>query len=259
MRILKVAGLFIIIACSLVFPHNIYAASDKTRDVIFLDAVKAYEQGDYASSAKGFEKIAKEHKISSPGLYYNIGNSYLKLDNHGLALLWYKRAEKLSLNDPDLKFNIGYLENKLKDDFEINKSIFSDYIFFLPRLMSESHIIKSGLIFNLLFWITFALFYFKRKQFFKPLMAFNGVVAFILLSNSFYCLLERISDREAVIIPSEVSVKSGTSDNAPDLFKLHSGTMVLIEDYQDGHVRISNGDDKRGWIRSDDAIKVFSL
>jgi len=260
MKNLKLMAIFIIIAgYFFINSCEVYAAGDKSRDEIFLDAVKAYEKGDYKAAAIGFVKIAKVNKVLSPELYYNVGNSYLKLDDPGLALLWYKRAERLSPNDPDLKFNIGYIEKRLKDDFEIKKSIFSGDIFFLSGLISEPVIIKTGLFFNLLFWLSLVFFYFRQNQLAKSVMGVTGSIAFIFLSNSFYCYYEHISAREAVIIPSEVSVKSGTSDNAPGLFKLHSGTRVLVEDIQDGHTKISNGDDKMGWIKSDEAIKILSL
>lgn len=256
MKITNLMALFIITALIIsIVPNDIYAAVDKARDEIFLDAVKAYEKGDYSAAAKGFEKIAKEYDVSGTGLYYNIGNSYLKLENYGLAALWYKRAEKLSPSDPDLKYNLGYLENRLKDDFEIKRTIFYD-IFFMQRFISEPLIIKTGLLLNLIFWLSFVLFHFKKNQFVKSVGVLTGAAAFIFLSNSFYCLYERTYAMDAVVIPSEISVKSGTSENAPELFKLHAGTIVLIEEAQDGYVRISNGDDKRGWIKKGDAIPI---
>ncbi|WP_027360871.1 tetratricopeptide repeat protein [Desulforegula conservatrix] len=256
MKTMKSLTLFVIITIFFfLVSGSVHAAVDKTRDAIFLDSVKAYEKGDYKASAKGFEKIATEYGVSSPSLYYNIGNSYLKLENYGLAALWYKRAERLSPSDPDLKYNSGYLENRLKDDFEIKRTIFYD-IFFMQRFISEPYILKIGLILNLVFWLSCAMLYFKKNQYIKPVIALTGAASFVFLSNSFYCLYERAAAMDAVVIPPEISVKSGTSENAPDLFKLHAGTIVLIEEIQDGYARISNGDDKRGWIKKGDAIAI---
>lgn len=261
MRSFKIISVFISCMLFVFLSYQaLYAGSDTLkgngRAEKFLEAVKAYEKGDYASSARGFEDIANNNKVISSGLFYNIGNSYLKQGNNGLAMLWYERARQLSPGDPDLDFNISFLKKRLEDDFEIKNSIMSGEIFFLTEMMSESLVIKITLVSNMVFWTLLIFYYFLRKNVFKPFMAIAGLILFIFSSNAFYGFFEKTILKKAIIIPSEVAVKSGTSDKAPDLFKLHAGTKVIVEDAQSGYVKISDGDEKRGWVKAGDALQI---
>lgn len=223
---------------------------------IFLGAVKAYESGDYASSAKGFDELISRHGVSSPGLFYNLANSYLKQGNKGMAMLWYERARSFSSGDPDLEYNIAFLERRLEDDFEIKGFILSDEVFFLSKMFSKSSLITITLVLNFFFWVILGCFYFTDRAFLKPLLSLTGISVFIFSLNSFYCYYEKANIKKAVIIPAEVSVRSGTSDKAPELFRLHAGTRVMVEEISGGYARISDGDEKRGWVKADDAVLI---
>lgn len=222
----------------------------------FLEAVKAYETGDFPRSSALFEEIAMKHGVSNHGLFYNIGNAYLKQDNYGMAMLWYKRASQLAPGDPDLAFNMEYLEKRLKDDFEIKKSVFSGAVFFISGLMSANTVVKTALILNLFLWIFSAAFYFSGKTFLKPVIFCLGTAVLIFVFNAFYCYYGNAFTRKAVIISPETPVRSGTSENAPELFRLHAGTTVLVQETIDGYHRISDGDTRTGWIKAGETALI---
>lgn len=240
------------------FVFEAHATETKSKDEIFLESVKAYEKGDYASAVNGFEKLAVNYGVSNHELYYNTGNAYLKLGQYGMAKLWYKRAERFAPGDSDLKFNLRYLENRLKDDFEIKRGLAKD-IFFMSALFSESTTIITALLLNAAFWVILLALIVRRSSYLKNAAVIIGLMAFVFISNSFYVLYEKTSNHEAVIIPDEVSVKSGASDKAPELFRLHSGASVIVEGRKEKYLLISNGDDKRGWVGSDEAAVVSVL
>lgn len=240
------------------FSFRAHASETKNKDEVFLESVKAYEKGDYLSAVKGFEKLALNFGVSNHELYYNAGNAYLKLGQYGMAKLWYKRAERLAPGDSDLKFNLRYLENRLKDDFEIKRGLSND-VFFMSALFSESTIIISALLLNAVFWTILLALITRKSSYLKNAAVITGLIAFVFLSNAFYVLYERTSNHEAIIVSDEVSVRSGASDKAPELFRLHSGTSVVVEGRKEKYLMISNGDDKRGWIGSGEAAVVSVL
>lgn len=233
-----------------------FSAKADEKAEIFLGAVKAYESGDYVSSTKGFDELISKYGVASPGLFYNLANSYLKQGNKGMAMLWYERARNFSSGDPDLEYNIAFIEKGLEDEFEIKGFILSDEVFFLSKTVSKSKLITISLLLNLFFWGFSGVFYFTGRAFLKPLVTLTGIAVLIFSLNSFYCYYEKAYIKKAVIIPSEVSVRSGTSDKAPELFRLHAGTRVMVEEVSGGYARISDGDEKRGWVKADDAALI---
>jgi len=60
------------------------------------DVDKLYQKGNYMQAVKGYEKLLKQGE--SAALYYNLGNSYYRLDNIPHAVLSYERAQRLALH-----------------------------------------------------------------------------------------------------------------------------------------------------------------
>jgi SH3-like domain-containing protein len=59
--------------------------------------------------------------------------------------------------------------------------------------------------------------------------------------------------KEAVILPAKVSIRSGLTNDATELFVLHAGTKVKIDKEKDDYIRISFSEGKIGWIKKSDA------
>ena len=60
-----------------------------------IDADSAYVRGDFAQAVELYEQLLTEGE--SAEVYYNLGNSYFKLDNMGKSILNYERALLLDL------------------------------------------------------------------------------------------------------------------------------------------------------------------
>ena len=66
----------------------------------------AMKQGDYATAVKQFEKAAR-HIVDSPDLYYNLGQSYQRLNNQEAALKNYQTALSMKPADTECMMCIG--------------------------------------------------------------------------------------------------------------------------------------------------------
>lgn len=73
-------------------------------------ANEMYKQGQYSDAAALYEEILKNGV--SPELYYNLGNSYYKADETGLAILNYERALRLDPGLNDASYNLISLNKK---------------------------------------------------------------------------------------------------------------------------------------------------
>ena len=72
----------------------------------FSKANELYNQNAYDSAAVAYEDIINKG-YSSAELYYNLGNTYYKMGNYPMSILYYEKSLKLDPNNEETKHNIG--------------------------------------------------------------------------------------------------------------------------------------------------------
>src|SRR3989338_2888126 len=85
------------------------AEGDEPADInkLLYQANAHYEKGEYSRAIEEYIRIL-DGGLESGNLYYNIGNSFLKLGKTGYAILCYERAKRCIPADSDLKSNLNY-------------------------------------------------------------------------------------------------------------------------------------------------------
>ena len=78
----------------------------------------------------------------------------------------------------------------------------------------------------------------------------NKTVVYNLLftATAAYNRYEARYRQEAIVLPTQISVRAGHTPGATELFVLHAGTKVGVQTRQGDHLRISFGRDKIGWV-----------
>ena len=77
------------------------------------------EKYDYALDAY----LAILEKVENPDLYFNIGNTYYRQGNFGQAIWAYEKGIQLSPLHKDLKYNLDFVNARVKDRIEVPKGI----------------------------------------------------------------------------------------------------------------------------------------
>lgn len=90
------------------------SAPSASPDAIFTEANAAYEQGEFSKAQSLYEQIVAAKQFS-PDLFYNLGNTYARLDQPGLALLNYQRALALHPHHAEAALNASYLRSSLPE------------------------------------------------------------------------------------------------------------------------------------------------
>ena len=217
----------------------------------FLSALESYKTGDYASAAAGFSAIA-ETGVHNGKLYYNLGNAYLKNNDLGRAVLWYERASKLLPGDPDLKFNLAYARSLAKDAPEEMVSPLVRIFFFWKYQLSHRAVVLLAIGLNLLFWIALAAWRLTRRRGLRRLaqvLVFPALVFILTACQNYY---ESTFRQSAVVLPGEVSVRSGLEETSTELFKLHAGAQVRVVRTLDDHYQVRFSIEKIGWVSRQD-------
>jgi len=193
---------------------------------VFIDAIRAYQAGDYQTAAKKFQAVAASG-VKNSDLFYNLGNAYLKSGDLGRAVLWYERAGRLSPNDPDLKFNLAHARTRLKDKADASFSPM-DILFFWQGLIPLKWLQYSAIGVSFLSFTWAGI----RRMFNRTALSGPGIPLFVLLSVLVLAAGLEIyrlnSDHRAVILGETVAVRSGTMETATPLFDLHAGTRVRV-------------------------------
>jgi tetratricopeptide (TPR) repeat protein len=214
----------------------------------FLDGIKEYKEDRFVEATVAFTKIADEG-IHNGNLFYNIGNAYFKKGDIGNAMLWYERALKLLPHDPDLKFNYEYVQSLTQDE-KANKELpIVRIVFFWKYLLSRTQIQWTAIIFNLIFWSLTAVRMIRQKNPLQTISHVILIISIIFTLTAVYNDYEASFIQEAVILPAKVSIRSGLTDDATELFVLHAGTKVKIDQEKNDYIRITFSEDKIGWIK----------
>ncbi len=245
--------LFIILFCSS------FLANAQNND-LFEKANTLYNEGKYQEAINNYLKIS-ESKEHSSSLYFNLGNSYYKLNQVAPSIYYYEKALYLSPNDQDIKNNLLFAQNMTVDSFEVLPQTGLVKIFqsIIGKLSYHSWAILS-IVFMALFVTGFLLYYFSVYQDKKRLFFVISIVSLIIcLSSLLFAFNQKRFLKKlnpAIIFAQEIGVNAEPNNRSEEVFILHEGTKVNVEDEMDDWKKIKLIDGKTGWIPSTEIKEV---
>ena len=197
-------------------------------------ADSAYINNDFASAVYLYENILA-NQGESADIYYNLGNSYYKMDNIAKAIVNYEKALILNPADGDIRFNLELAQSKTVDKVTPMSEIFLvTWMKDLTNLMSEKGWAKMGITTFILMLSMLALYFFSKKIALKKIGFISAVcLLFICVIANIFASSQKNkagSHGEAIIMAPSVTVKSTPNDGGTDLFILHEGHKVTIKD-----------------------------
>ena len=225
-------------------------------NVLMEEANTHYQQGEYEKAVAGYEMILV-NGVEAPGLYYNLGNAYFKSNKLARAILNYERALQLDPADKDARYNLELARTYMVDRIEKLPEIFylrwwKEFMNILP---GRTWAIMS-IVFFVLFLASFAFYLFSGKLPVKRISFIAAILLFVFSITSFGIASSHhhdlVSKNAAIIMASSVTVKSSPDTAGNDLFVLHEGTKVYVEDTLGEWYEIRIDDGNKGWIRKDE-------
>ena len=223
------------------FSFNLYG-----NDSLFVSANSDYANQEYNAAIKKYNLILSSN-LESPELYYNLANSFFKINEIHQAIYYYEKALKIKPDFDDAKENLEICNLQLIDKIEeipelMITSLYNNIINFLS--------LKNWIYLTLIFiWFSLIVFSYnsivkKNKKYVLYLVIFSFFLFFITTKK----YNQNINVKEAIIYSSVINVMSAPSEQSTNLFSLHIGTKVKIEDQIENwvNIRIANG--KKGWV-----------
>ncbi len=220
--------------------------------LLIAKANRAYAAGAYTDASATYKKVVSMG-LESPELYYNLGNTYFKMNDYAYAILWYERAKRLDPANEDIDFNLRVANNKIADKIEpLPELFYKRWYNGIVTLFSTDTWAGTGIIFFLLSLALGAVYMMSRVMMLRKTGFWLGSV---MLLFSFFCLFFAWTGHslvqnanEAILVSPTVTIKSSPDEKSVDLFVLHEGTKVQLKDQIGSwyEIRISNG--SVGWI-----------
>jgi tetratricopeptide (TPR) repeat protein len=215
---------------------------------------KAYTGKFYQEALDCYLKVVKSNNEAA-ALYYNIGNTYYKLNDYPSAILYLEKAKKLSPGDEDINFNLKVANNKITDKIEAIPD------FFVLRWYKQAANIFPfntwaiiGIILFVLFLGILSLYLFSRSLRLRKfafwcsaVMLFCSIVCFVFAQSQYSSIN---NTTEAIIFSPSVTAKSSPDANSTDLFVMHDGTKVRVIDNvgEWSEIKLANG--SVGWVNT---------
>ena len=197
-------------------------------------ADSAYINSDYASAVYLYENILA-NQGESADIYYNLGNSYYKMDNIAKAIVNYEKALMLNPGNGDIRFNLELAQSKTVDKVTpISEVFFVTWIKDLTNTMNEEGWAKIGISTFILMLLSLTLYFFGKKLTLKKIGFISAVcLLFVCIISNLFASSQKNkaqSHEMAIIIAPSVTVKSTPNQGGTDLFILHEGRKVLVKD-----------------------------
>jgi len=205
-----------------------------------------------------FESVV-DAGIENGLLYYNLGNTHLRLGEVGEAIADYRRAARLIPNDQRLQANLRFARSLRRNHIDPSgvrtfmQSVFFWHYYWSLRARGTVAMIGYGLFWLLLMART----QWPRINVRFPVLA--CLALWVLLGASVAMDLRSQSrPTEGVLVRNDVVVRKGNGEGYDPQFEqpLHEGVEFKLIEQRGGWLRIELADRNQGWVRSRD-VELF--
>lgn len=230
---------------------------------LFEQATEAYNAGNYDQAVDYYNDILSSGEHSA-AVYFNLGNSYYKLNKIAESIYFYEKALLLSPNDQETKTNLSYAQNMTIDAIDtMPETSLSKLYKNITGKLTFDQWAYVAIGFILLFVLLYILFYYAVYSTRKRWMFIGSLLSlFLCIIAVVFAFIQRSDFDEyqpAILFAEESNVKSEPNDTSAAVFTIHAGTKVNVLDQLDDWKKIKLADGKIGWLPTTDLklIKDF--
>lgn len=240
------------IFCLLILSISLQICGAETAQQLFQKGNQAYEHKDYTTAIKYYESLI-DQDYHNATVYYNLGNAYFRQNQLASSILNYERALRLDPTDKETKENLAFVESHTQDKivpvpkFFLKRWYNAMLSWFSPNGWRIATIILLAIALFGLILMQLGKEYNLRKMGFIFLLGF-GLLTIFSFTNATISARRVSSNKEAIVMPTMISVKSSPDEDGMEKFILHEGTKVTINEELNGWLQISIADGNKGWV-----------
>ncbi len=220
-------------------------------------AVEAYGQKDYELAQKQWQALV-DQGFESPDLYYNLANSYFRLEDIGRAILYYEKALLLAPRNEDIIQNLKIANLNKTDEWSSLPPFFLSRWWSGLRGLFPSNVwmVLSVIFCWLGIWMVWKWITNKIDKSGQKVLVFMLFIAALLTG-----LLARsardfqLNHPFGIIVQQEVPLKVAP-DAEEDVMLIHAGTKVRYLDQIGDWVKVRLPGGDSGWIADDVSERI---
>ena len=224
----------------------------QTADSLFVKANKLYQQENYPEAIAVYEQIA-DNQLVSDDLYYNMANTYYKMNQVAPAVYHYEKALLLNPGHTDAAYNLSFAKRMAIDNIEaLPKTIGERFSLGVIQRLHYNTWAWLAVVFALGFTVLFLLYHFsqqsskKRFYFISSILSALFVIVFVVFAYNNVNYIK--TNRYAIVFDQQVDVKSAPTVSGEISFELHEGAKVKLLETVDDWFKIKLADGKIGWM-----------
>lgn len=239
---------------------NTAMAQDASDNSAFAKANSLYTAESYQEAADSYEAILQSGQHSAE-VYFNLGNSYYKLNNVGPAIYNFEKALQLDPNNKDFKNNLKFAEQLRVDAVEkAQTNPLNEFLENTFKSLSVDNWAYLSILLALIAILLFILYHYaattgKKRLFFVLSIVFLLATIFSIAGASYsQNLIE--NNQQAIVYSNETVTRSEPKNSAESSFLIHEGTKVtIIEEYENwAKIEVANG--SQSWMPIADLKKI---
>ncbi len=218
----------------------------------FDKANELYKQENYQKAIDTYEEILEsgQHSVE---LYYNLGNTYYKLNKIAPAIYNYEKALLLEPNNSDVKNNLKFVQNMMIDSFtEIPKVGFSNWLSGFTSVYHYDVWANIAIGFSFLVLLSFIGYYFISRMVLKR--TFFGLALFFLVCSVLSVMIASFEKNQnqnynpAIVFSESVIVRAEPNPSSANAALMHEGTKVYILESLDNYYKVELPNGVKGWV-----------
>ena len=242
-------AVILVLALTMFAGSGVQAASDPDR--LMAEGNQAYTEGQ-VGQALDLYRQAQALGVQDASLYFNIGNAYARNGELGFAVANYLRAQRLAPHDQDIQDNLAWVRGNIQD-LELGESKLPLFIAQLVALVFALTLGQWAVLLLVLVWVACGLIAYKWRSgrlsdTLRRLILLVGASVLGLCVVVFWRWRIEEVRQTAVVVVSEVAVRSGPDESFGVQFMVHDGLTIRIQEERRQWVRISLGGESLGWM-----------
>ena len=217
-----------------------------------------YRQKKYDSAAVYFNRVATARPHSTD-VFYNLGNTYYRMDKIGLAILNYERALHADPDNKNAKANLLVAQNHMSNHVQEADTIF--LVTWWDVLISASLQTTWALLSLLLSVAAVAVMWVRKKATktgagkVSPLLVALGVIWFCTTVLAIASAAGSAGDNAAVVMQEDAPLmQEAHAGKAVSL--IPEGTLVRIKGSKESYIEVTLPDGRTGWMKQELVNKI---
>lgn len=237
-----------------------FVAQSQDADKLFAEANTFYKVDNFERALDVYLAI-EEQGYKSSDLYFNLGNTYYKLNKVAPAIYYYEKALKVDPTNKDAAFNLAFAKRMTIDVIEeLPKTVFQKFSENVIQKLPFDTWALIAVIASFLASLLFLLYHFSSSSK-KKLLYFNTtILAFFVMLISVFFAYDNYDtvqkNRTAIIFSAKAEIQNAPNASSDEVFELHEGTKVIILDELDDWKKIKIADGKIGWIHDTELREI---